>query len=103
MSKYITLEQDIKRIENCLSSVGYLINEDKFKSFGRYAHCYGKNYNGGDVARHQVRRTMNNLNRLFKTATMKGFLDIDSNDIDILRSRLQLQSKYLQFQLLTIF
>ena len=101
ISKYITLEQDIQRIKNCLTSVGHLINEDKFKSYGRYAHCYGRNYNGGDIARHQVRRTMNNLNRLFKTSVSKGILN--TNDKEVLLNFLQLQIKFINFQHLTTF
>jgi hypothetical protein len=95
MEKYITLEKNLIRLKNCISAINSLINYDSFCLHGRYAYAYSKNYNGGERARHQVRKTLKSTIRLVKVVNKQHDFD---DDISITRRILNYQTDVLKIQ-----
>ena len=97
---YITLEQDIIRLENQLRSLESLIDFDKFKAYGRYAHVYDRNYIGSDKKRSRTiaKKTMRNVVRNIKSINKK----IKDKDIIIVKKALFLIMKAVEIQMLFI-
>jgi hypothetical protein len=96
---YITLEQDLIRLENQLKSLDSLIDMDKFKAYGRYAHVYERNYVGFDKKRSRTiaRKTMRNVVRSIKSINKKIKLN---KDITTLQRTLELGFRAVEMQML---
>ena len=96
---YITLEQDLIRLGNQLKSLDSLIDIDKFKAYGRYAHVYERNYVGYDKKRSRTiaRKTIRNVVRTVKSINKKIKVN---DDINLTKQALQLVFKSIQMQLL---
>lgn len=99
MEKKITLEKNLVRLSNCINAINSLINYDSFCKNGRYAYAYGKNYNGGDRARHQVRRTLKSTLRLIRVVSKQHDFD---GDITITRKILAYQTDIIKIQQMMI-
>lgn len=98
---YIPLEQDLVKLKNQINSINNLINHEAFKSYGKYAHYYVKNYNGfnGNISRMLVHKTMRNAIRVNKNI-VKKIQNID--DIKLTKEVLKYSIELTQLQLLLI-
>lgn len=96
---YITLEQDLIRLENQLKSLDSLIDIDKFKAYGKYAHVYERHYNHFDKKRSRTiaRKTIRNVVRSVKSINKKIK---ETKDINLCRQALELVIKAVQMQML---
>lgn len=96
---YITIEQDLIRLENQLKSLDNLIDIDKFKAYGRYAHAYERHYNHFDKKRSRTiaKKTIRNVVRSVKAINKKIKLN---KDITTLQRALELGFKAVQMQML---
>ena len=61
-----TLEDNFKRLENCIKAINDQIDYEAFKAYGKYAYMYDKHYYGGKPARIQVRKTLKSCMRVTK-------------------------------------
>jgi hypothetical protein len=95
---YITLDQDLIRLGNQLNSIDNLIDIDKFKAYGRYAHIYDRHYKNYDKKRSRIiaRKTINNALKTVKSINKK----IKNADSETLKRALKLIMRTTELQML---
>lgn len=97
--KYITLDQDLKRLANQIRSVESLIDIELFKSYGKYAYYHPKHYVGSDKKRSRMiaLKTLKNIDRKIKTISIKIKT---TKDKSLIRQAVILVARSIELQML---